>query len=162
MTHALRLGWNKGFDKQNLSLDSSVEVGRRLDHVTGATEMAYGYRGSVSWRPSRFFSLSAAINDTIDPCLGISGNTDDSPQVSLGANFTFSARSALSLAVQAQSSDDQNQVIGQAQFSYRRDNGHIIGVQAQYAAGNQEEANVMLSYAGRSRSRPCAAGIASA
>lgn len=147
VTHSLRLGWGKSFDKQNLSLDTAVEVGRRFDHVSGGTEMAYGYRGSLSWRPTRFFSLSAAIDDTIDPCLGMSGDSNDSPQFSLGANFNFSSRSALNLGVQAQQSDDATQVIGQAQFSYRRDNGHIISLQAQYASGANEEANVMLSYA---------------
>ena len=144
VTHSLRLGYAKTFKEQNLSLDTSIEAGFRYDHVTGERVFAQGYRGSLFWRPSKRLTLGAYLNDSIDPC----ANYDDGdlPTLGLSAGLQIDEKSNLNLDLQAQESGDQSQVIANAQYNYRLDNGNTIGVQAQYASGVNEDANLMLTY----------------
>jgi hypothetical protein len=146
VTHALRLGYGRTFKEQNLSLDASVELGRRFDHLTGETVPAQGYRGSLFWRPSRRLTLGAYVNDSIDPCQGDAAGDSEWPTLGLSAGLYFNEKSSFSLNVQGQQSAGQTQLIANAQYSYRRDNGDIIGVQAQAASGINADINLMLSY----------------
>lgn len=152
VTHVLRLGYGKTFKEQNLSLDSNVEFGRRFDHVTGQQLWAWGYRGSLFWRPSNRWSLGTYLNDTIDPCSGDAYGNNDLPTLGLSAGYMPNDKSSYSVNVQAQQSNGQSQVVANAQYNYRRANGHVIGVQAQYAntlgddIDNSADANLMVSY----------------
>ena len=114
--------------------------------LTGETVPAHGYRGSLFWRPSRKLTLGAYVNDSIDPCRGDAAGGDDWPTLGLSAGLDFNEKSSFSLNVQGQQSAGRTQVIANAQYNYRRDNGHTIGVQAQAASGVNADVNLMLSY----------------
>lgn len=68
------------------------------------------------------------------------------PTLGLSAGLQINEKSNLNLDLQAQESGGQSQVIANAQYNYRLDNGNTIGVQAQYASGVNEDANLMLTY----------------
>ena len=146
VVQAVQLGYGKTFKEQNLSLDTTVDIGRRLDHLTGEAALAQGYRASLFWRPSKRLTLGAYINDSIDPCQGDAEDDNGWPSLGLSAGLALSDKSNVSLNLQADQSAGQSQIMANAQFNYRRDNGDIIGVQAQAASGVNADINLMLSY----------------
>jgi hypothetical protein len=146
LTQSLRVGYGKTLPDPSLTLEMSLEPGRRLDRLTGEQVPAWGYRGAVSWRPSKRVRLGAYLNDTIDPCQGDGEDGSDLPSLGLSAWLMLSPKSDLSLDLQAQQTSGQGQVIAGVQYSWRRDNGDTVGVQARYAGGQYQDANLMLSY----------------
>ncbi|KAA6183050.1 hypothetical protein F2Q65_16640 [Thiohalocapsa marina] len=143
-TQALRLGYSRTFKDSNLTLNASADLGRRMDSLTGDQVPGQGYRGAVSWRPNKRLSLGAYVNRSLDPCIGY--DQDNSPTLGMNASLAINDKSDLSLNVQGEPAWGDNQTIAQARYNYRRDNGHVIGVQAQYAHGVSDDLNLMLSY----------------
>ncbi|UHD14942.1 peptidase associated/transthyretin-like domain-containing protein [Thiocapsa bogorovii] len=148
----LRLGYAKSFKDLNLSLNTSVDVGQKLDRVTGERSMTDAYRGSLFWRPTKRLNLGAYL--FLENQAAASFDEEPSMTAGVSANLVIDARSNLSLDVQGQNYNGQNSVIANAQYSYLRENGDMIRVQARHGSryaetydnGMDMDNSLMVSY----------------
>lgn len=148
----VRLGYGKSLQELNLSLNTSAELGWEHDRLTGRTAPSESFRGSLYWRPTKKLGLGGYLqweNET-------AADFDSAPQITAGASLSYAidARSNLNLDLQGQDYDGRNSVILNARYNYKRDNGHVISVQARhgsrfaetYEDGWQMDNDIMLSY----------------
>ena len=150
--HTLRLGYAKSFKDLNLSLNTSVDFGQKVDRVTGKHSRVDGIRGSLFWRPNRRLNLGAFV--FLENQAAASFDEEPSTTAGLSANLAINDHSSLSLDVQGQQYNNQNSVIANAQYSYQRDNGDLIRVQARHGSryadtydnGMDMDNSLMVSY----------------
>lgn len=149
---SVRLGYGKSFKDLNLSLDTSVELGEEFDRLTAERSMTQAYRGTLSWRPSRRLNLGAYVywdNES-------AASFDDEPRITggLSVGYNINPRSNIGFNVQGQRYKGRSGLIANAQYRYRRDNGHLITAEVRhgsrydeiYENGMEMDNNLMLSY----------------
>ena len=142
--HALRLDFSKLLPQHDLSLSGNIELGRRHNRHEDKQYDTLGYRLSGIWRPSRRASIGGYINYDDDATLYASREK----RMTAGLNLDLRVSERISMGVQAETDvvgDLKRQRVN-GQLSYKRDNGHLIAVDARYDRGIYDDANLMVSY----------------
>ena len=141
---AIRLDLSQTLAALDLSLNGSVEVGRRRNRIAGDSFTTLEYRLAAAWQPSADVGLGAYLYYDDDATLR--EGRDKRMTAGLSARLDLTARLALQLEAESDRRGDHRRQRAGLRLAYRRDNGHLIQFEARHDHGLIEDSNVMLSY----------------
>jgi hypothetical protein len=141
---SVRLNAGGSVESLDLSVQGSVEIGRRRSRLDDERFNTVEYRLAGTWRPSRRLFVGGHLH--YDGDATGSASRDTRITAGLGAQMLLSDRLSLSLDGQTDVLSERRRTLLNAQLRLERNNGHWIQLTARHDTGPYSDTNAMLSY----------------